>query len=302
MLFRQIVKVVSGSSLIALLFATALVAMPAAAAVTIDLADVVGGGNGTGTGGSRGIDPRDGSVQAAQAGGLPGVIPNVFHSVPAYPFVDGVFVPDGVVGGVNASIPVSSTGLTVTGIADGGPTGIDAYTWDYIWNGFNLQSDGPTPSTTRIGMHANKGITFDLRAIAVANPGFQATAFSTIAQIVSNPTVTPPVVLGNIWAYVIVDGTIVDAAFLDAGTPSKSVSMSIAPTSRFLTLLAASNGDYSSDQAIFGDARLTLTAAPAVAIPMFPNDVVALLIMGVAIAALAFVILGKGGRSPPCSR
>jgi hypothetical protein len=297
---RRLFAVIGG-----VLFAASLalgLTAEATAAVAIDLADVVGGGNGTGTGASRGIDPRDGSIQTVQAGSLPGVIPNVFHSVPAYPFVDGVFVPDGIVGGVDASIPVSSTGLTVTGIADGGPTGIDSYSWDYIWNGFNLQSEGPTTSATRIGMHANKGITFDLRAIAAANPGLQATAFSTIAQITSDPTVTPSVVLGSLWAYVIVDGTIVDATFLDAGTPSKSVSISIAPTSRFLTLLTSSNGGYGSDQAIFGDARLTLTNAPPAAIPVFPNDIVALLIMGAGISALALVILRNGAQSPSRTR
>ena len=94
----------------------------------ISLADLVGGGSGTGTGKIRqGIDPRSGVVQTRDFGDLGNVKVNHFTAV-KLPFIDGVFIPDGRDG--KAAIPVSSSGITITGL----PT-TSGQAWDAIRNG-----------------------------------------------------------------------------------------------------------------------------------------------------------------------
>lgn len=64
---------------------------PATQAQILDLADIVGGGDGTGTGmEQQGIATQFGLVPTSNSSTL-----NPFSPVPALPFVDGVFVPDG---------------------------------------------------------------------------------------------------------------------------------------------------------------------------------------------------------------
>ena len=96
---------------LAMIFVTGVVFASQAMALPLDLADVVGGGNGFGTGTpDTGIDPRTGSiVSGITATDNPGAS-NIYNSV-AYSFVDGVFVPDGNVGGSSVMTQVSSTGL-----------------------------------------------------------------------------------------------------------------------------------------------------------------------------------------------
>ena len=76
----------------------------------LNLADIVGGGNGLGTGTYRNaIDPRNAKVQTRNFGNLGNVVTNKF-APSTLEFVDGVFIPDGDNG--KAEIPVSSTGVT----------------------------------------------------------------------------------------------------------------------------------------------------------------------------------------------
>ena len=61
--------------------------------VALDLADIVGGGNGKGTGTrGKGIDPRNGKPESAPMGYLNNVVPNRYVKSPN-PFVDGVQQP-----------------------------------------------------------------------------------------------------------------------------------------------------------------------------------------------------------------
>ena len=61
----------------------------------LDLADIVGGGNGTGNGAKgHGLDPRSAKVQTRNFGALGNVVTNKFNPSP-FDFVDGVFIPDG---------------------------------------------------------------------------------------------------------------------------------------------------------------------------------------------------------------
>ncbi len=216
--------------------------------IILNLADIVGGGDGTGTGGDQGIDPGSGVVTTSHAAGLSGVTANSYEGAASNPFVDGVFIPDGGPGG-SPSIQVSSTDLAVSGISDASPVA----SWDYIWNGLNLQTGG-APTTTLIGMHANKGITFDLVAIEAANPGFEAASFSTLAAMTTNGS-------GSASFYLALDGVIMQSITLTGAGTTQAFSTAIGPSSRFLTLITSSNGPFNNDHSIFGDPQLTLASA-----------------------------------------
>ena len=169
--------------------------------------------------------------------------------------MDGVFVPDG--GPIQqALIPISSTGLFVTGIADV-KDGI-ANTWDYIWNGMNLRVTTNNPFNFALGMHANKGITFDLDKIEDANPGLESSIFSGGLALGVDPL--DPTVVGLASLYVIVDGVIKESVTLDTLDAVNNVSIPINSSDRFLTLLAVSNGGIGYDHTVFLDPRLTLVA------------------------------------------
>ncbi|MDV6029397.1 MAG: DUF1553 domain-containing protein [Phycisphaera sp. RhM] len=132
----------------------------------LDLADIVGGGNGSGTGTFRqGIDVRNAKVQTRDFGRLGNVVPNRF-TASDFDFVDGVFVPSGEAG--QAKIPVTSTGITINGLST-----TSGEAWDMIRNGPVASQHSPEldgidftqAGHSLLGLHANAGITFDLSAI-----------------------------------------------------------------------------------------------------------------------------------------
>ncbi len=138
----------------------------------LNLADIVGGGNGLGTGTYRNaIDPRNAKVQTRDFGKLGNVVTNQF-SPSDFEFIDGVFIPDGEDG--KAEIPVSSTGITITGLPK---TSGDA--WDMIRNGPVASQHSPElggidftkDGHSLLGLHANAGITFDVAAISKRTRG-----------------------------------------------------------------------------------------------------------------------------------
>ncbi|MEZ6055161.1 MAG: DUF1553 domain-containing protein [Planctomycetaceae bacterium] len=220
-----------------------------------NLADIVGGGNGLGTGKIRSaIDPRDGKVQTENFGKLSNVETNRF-SPSDFEFIDGVFIPDGEDG--KAEIPVSSTGITITGLPK---TSGDA--WDMIRNGPVASQHSPElggidftkEGHSLLGLHANAGITFDVAAIRnvlteqVANPqdSLRLTAklgyFGAVGGYHAD-------------AWVFVDGKQV-AHFpkLKREHGLQNVEIELPPSSRFVTLVATDGGNgFSMDQIGFGD-------------------------------------------------
>ena len=260
----------------AVVAATAFLLAPAARAdVVIDLADIVGGGDGTGTGGNQGINLVNGGVQNSHSGAFFRT-PNVF--VPSgNPFVDGVFVPDGGVAGVN-SITVSSTGITVSGVSNWqGSVFINQNTYDHLWNGHNL-AVGSSLTGSIIGAHANKGITFDIDAIEAANPGTIATSFDVTAAL-GNTNVG----VAQLYAYV--DGTLINQVILGPNAANTAVpfgSVPLGPDDRFLTLLTSSRGDIQADWSFWLDPTITLQQANSNVIPE-PSSILVWTLLGVII-------------------
>ena len=218
---------------------------PARTTATLDLADMVGGGDGTGTGLAAGISVVTGEPTELSRGDTLGGPVNTYHPVAAHPLIDGVFVPDGGVGGTTP-VPVSSTGLTATGISD-----TNGVSWDEIWNGDNVGVSGGPATTSRIGMHASKGITFDLDAIEAAHPGMSAGVFRAIAA-------TGNCAGASTDMYVLLDGVIVDSVGLNGTNQGSQRTVAIAGSSRFLTLVASSRGPDNCDWSFFGNPTLDL--------------------------------------------
>jgi cell division protein FtsL len=151
----------------------------------ISLADVVGGGNGFGTGQlDRGIDPSTGNAAQTLSrlevfAGPKGYIP-----VSCNPYIDGVFAP----GKDSGPAKITSSGLQTAEFPK-----TSGEIWGYIFNGawhqsadtlrHHLQLDGvildgrENPALT---MHSNVGITFNLSAIREALPGVRIKSFSSV--------------------------------------------------------------------------------------------------------------------------
>ena len=218
----------------------------------LDLADIVGGGNGLGTGVFRqGIDARTGQVQTRDFGILGNVKLNRFAKS-AFDFVDGVFIPDGEDG--KAAIPVSSTGLVVTGLPK-----TSGQAWDMIRNGPVASQHSPIlggvdftkGGHTLLGLHANAGITFDLAAIREVTGAGAMRFTAALGYFGAEGAMRAD-------ARVYVDG-VARAEFvgLRRADGIKSLDVRVPVNARFLTLISTDGGNgVGHDQIGFGDARL----------------------------------------------
>ena len=218
----------------------------------IDLADIVGEGDGLGSGKfEQGIDPRNGVIQTRKFGNLGNVVPNKFSSS-KFPFVDGVFIADGE--GGKAEIPVSTTGIKITGI----PT-TNRQAWDHIRNGpvasqhsntldgIDFTKDG----NTLLGIHANAGITFDLEAIRKSSGHSDLKFTSRVGYFGA--------VGGHradVWIFL--DGVLKkNFKHLKRQDGLQEVDLPVSSNTRFLTLLATDGeNSYSMDQIGFGNPKL----------------------------------------------
>lgn len=221
----------------------------------LDLADIVGGGDGHGTGkAGQGIDPRTGKVQDKPLAFLDGVEANHYVRGPSA-FIDGVVIPNG-----GQPVPVSSTGLT----ADDVPA-TSAKAWDAIRHG-PVNSQGSTKLNgvdyaadghTMLGLHANAAITFDLDAIRKES-GAGGWEFRAIVGYGGREAA------GRADFHIYVDGKVVERRMglsnHDAGV---RVEIPLPASARFLTLMSTDGGNgIGYDQIFFGDPKLISTEAP----------------------------------------
>ncbi|QIF05197.1 DUF1553 domain-containing protein [Roseimicrobium sp. ORNL1] len=228
---------------------------------TLDLADIVGGGDGTGNGkAGAGIDASTGKRIENKKGFLDGAKTNRFLTVQppdkggAADLIHGVVIPDG-----THPVPVTSTGITVEGVP-----ATSGKAWDGIRNGpVNAQAsttlsgvDYKSAGHSLLGLHANAAITFDLAAMRrmlgdgalrfTAMTGYGGSALNSKAEF-----------------HVFLDGKLAfhRATFgaKDGGLP---LDVSIPASVRFLTLMSTDGGDgISHDQVFLGDAKLAPTEA-----------------------------------------
>ena len=224
----------------------------------LDLADIVGGGDGNGSGKKgAGLNVETGKPQD---GALSRLTPkaNVFVAVEG-DFVDGVVSPNGDGG---AEVPVSTTGLKVRGVPK-----TSGEAWDAIRNGpINPQgttkigdADFAADGHTLLGLHANAAITFDLAPMRAA---LKAGALRFRASVGYGGR---PEAETNADVRVFVDG---ELAFVAERVGPKSgpllVNLLLPETARFLTLMSTdgADGNIGFDQIFYGDPRIS-SAAPA---------------------------------------
>lgn len=230
--------------------------------IALDLADIVGGGDGTGTGTlDHGFDPTDGdSVVGGRSGSDP-VTVNAYQTVDQNRYIDGVFVPDGFIGRA-VPVQVASDGTVALGLGDS-----SGQTWDHITNG----PRGPSTAqpglgtyygveaafgyTSQISFHANKGVTFDLRELEADHANHSATRF-TAGLAHANGRLQG----GSDGARfdIVIDGEIAQSVTL-APAEQVAVDIAIQPEARFLTIVATSGTSYSFDQTLIGDPTVELT-------------------------------------------
>lgn len=237
----------------------------------INLADIVGGGNGFGTGTlDSGIETNTGRwfespdpqlVQSKATGIFIGG--GSYNKVSRSGLIDGVFVPDSRQGPVQ----ITSAGHTFNGFVDGREV-----FWGNIFNGawhasdktlkhqlkLNGQTCG-TPQNPAISIHANQGITFDLQAIRQSIPGGKILRFSslfgvseTLAQI---PSFDPNAGLnsGKVNCWVLIDGKeCFNRNYVSCLHGGIEIEVDINDEDRFLTLVVTEANDRRAyDWAIF---------------------------------------------------
>jgi len=233
----------------------------------LDLADMVGGGNGLGTGAlGIGIDPSSGAITPTRQ-----VIKKKGHGlavVSQWPFVDGVFVPDG----NDGPVFVSSTGIVFEDCPKTNGTCFEAILNGAMFRAGSLelhpgQLAGCTYGTRAapsISMHPNAGITFDLDEIRSSMPDVRIERFGALCGV-SQTAVRyaqrdwdPNKIRVDFW--VLVDGRVRFSRTLKA-VPSQSqqIGVPLGPRDRFLTLATTSPGDYQYCWGMFAEPRLELT-------------------------------------------
>lgn len=238
---------------------------------SIDLADIVGGGNGFGAGkldsgietntGRRFLSPDPALVQSKITGILTGG--GVYNKVSELPFVDGVFVPDG----RDGAVQITSAGHTF----DGFVYGREVF-WGNIFNGawhasdqtlkHQLELNGQTYGTDdnpAISLHSSQGITFDLQAIRQTVPGgkiLQFTSLFGVSETVARvPSFDPNGNLntGKVNCWVLIDGKErFNRDSVSCLEGAIAIEVDIHDEDRFLTLVVTESDDRRAyDWAIF---------------------------------------------------
>jgi hypothetical protein len=231
---------------------------------TLDLADLVGGGNGLGTGlPGSGIDAASGVYTTTPTRvGFPRV-PCHYNPVKSNPFIDGVFVPDGAEqpvilnsnGDCYADFPVTD-GIYRSPITHG-PAIRDRqrfpsrYTKESVeFYLLELQMGGVlygTDANPAIYMHTNAGITFDLDALRSAYKNHAITQFESICGIpekvrqlyVSKVKNSEESMLA---LYIFLDGQCQLVKIFNHASEPERIRIPIKMESRFLTLAVVDTG------------------------------------------------------------
>jgi hypothetical protein len=218
----------------------------------IDLADIMGGGNGFGTGRQRvAIDPTSGQINEdfRMFNRKPNSVR--YCPVPAIPCVDGVFIPLG------GSVPqiVTSQGHTFSQCPETAGTywlNLTNYPVASFMGNDQKQPEDihlvrlggvqyGTPMLPAIMMHSNLGVTFDLDAIRATVPGTRILRFTSSAGF--SETIDRENVAADLW--VLLDGENCRTAHLIQDQMHSAVyfNVDIQDHHRFLTLMTTDGGD-----------------------------------------------------------
>ncbi len=225
----------------------------------LDLADMVAGGNGRGTGvKGAGLDLRTGNVVKDKLGYHRDIQVNR-RQKPEWPdantpkFVQWIFLPNG-----KSPVQLASQ-VTVSNLP---PT--SGHAWDAIRNGpLNAQVstklegvDFATTGHSILGLHANAGITFDLAEIRKAS-GFAKLRFTAVLGFGAAANTAASRADFSVFA----GKELVFQKLKLRKDESARVDVLVSATAETLTLVATDGGDgIGSDLLFLGDARLSLDA------------------------------------------
>ena len=235
--------------------------------LSLDLADIVAGGDGFGTAAADGIDPLTGELATGPSLGVIEDHKPFFHPTQRLYGVDGVFIPDGGMGdtvvdsaGHRFQFP-DTEGTAYDLIRRGG-------TYDTPQNGGRPQQPGipPTfggvdyraPGRSALGMHASVGMSIDLQDIAYRHPGLRVDRFSAMLANVGRKDG-----VGRADFWVLIDGQLVGRyEGLTSDRSPIALDVSISATQRYLTLVSTDGGNgITLDWITLGDPRIHLSEA-----------------------------------------
>ncbi|MEJ5259095.1 MAG: FecR domain-containing protein [Anaerohalosphaeraceae bacterium] len=203
----------------------------------LNLADIASGGNGLGTGKNEmGIDPSTGRASTILFHNQES--PNLYRPTPSLDYVDGVFIPNGRMpqivssrGHIFQECPVTS-GWWFTSIV----ASLRPFPWPVPEN----YSQAVPPFVNCLVMHANMGITYDLKALRKDLPGVKIVRFRSYFGIEGN-AIRPEAANADFW--VLVDGkprfwkSQVKVGQFDFAE------IELSENDRFLTLMTTDGGD-----------------------------------------------------------
>jgi hypothetical protein len=214
----------------------------------LNLADIVGGGDGFGTGvPNGGIDAVTGQRCQQLRSFVPVAGANQYTPVSDSKLIDGVFV-------------VNNRGKEVFIDPDGhrfdpGYKTEGKY-WGYITNGafhhsqnvkrHNLVLDGQlcgTKENPAVGIHSNMGITFDLNEMRRQVPEIVINKFTAAAGVSETVAQTRPDHRGKADVWVLLDGEVKFSKRVHWQEGSCSIDVPVQPGDRFLTLAVTDAGD-----------------------------------------------------------
>jgi hypothetical protein len=227
---------------------------------TLDLADVVAGGDGFSGRRDAGIDSTTGrATSTPKLDGEPCLVGDGrYHRAQSLPLVDGVFIPEG----RNRPVQVDSAGHVFNGF-----TNSESIAPCYVWAlGPDPDPNTPHPTMAWLGgvdyrsaghglifLHANNGVTFNLDAVRRANPACKLLRF----RAVGGSTYLP----ADLW--VLVDGKLrFQQTKIDKWSGPFPIAMPIGEKDRFLTLASTTNRADGIGGAwiIFGDPVLEMAS------------------------------------------
>jgi hypothetical protein len=241
---------------------------PAGPSGRLNLADIVGGGNGRGTGRlDRGIDLWTGKVFSGPARAVWETWQNKFRPTPQFRGIDGIFIPTG----ASEPVVISSTGLVFSecprtlGSYYGGPTNSGKFYEILSQKIYTARVDGISFGTSThpaLTLHPNAGITFDLDQIRHDNPDLQIDRFTAVCSIPidrftavrSIPKDLPQIQFSSADVWILLDGIV--RLHLHYPTDRKvveKVDLPIPARTRFLTLVTTCSGRADFSWIFFGD-------------------------------------------------
>ncbi len=238
---------------------------------SIDLADIIGGGDGFGTGRrGSGVNPATGQPVIFDQKKL---VLLYTGSSPAdsNPFIDTVFVPK-----IGSETVISTSGLHLNDLpqTDGRCYANIINQGEILYYGMGLPS-GPCSSRcvmagqaygidnqSAIYMHANAGITFDLAAIREKlGSSLQLTAFRSLAGVPDDLIKDAEHGSASIDIWVAIDGEIRQQALKQlCGSEPLEIDLPLTGKERFLTLVITDHGDGSGmDLGLFAEPSLVIS-------------------------------------------